>query len=446
MWFRWAPLAAAWRNHRARSRHRRYGCPVIIETLDAADQAVLQRRTMRVLMFSVVPAGMGMAGGFAAAAVLAEEITGSDTLAGFAAASLSVGGAVATVPLANYMARHGRRPGLRLGWLIATVGAALAFTAAVADFYPLLVLGIFGIGVGNATNLAARYAAADLAPDDGRARAIGFLVWAGTIGSVLGPTVALGPAGWMAQQLGFPELAGPYMLSFAVFVLAGALVDRLLHPDPLVAAGGIDDAESRRPPVRQAFGEIWRNPAARLAVFGMMLGQAVMVGVMTMTPLHMKDGDHELRIIGFVISLHIVGMYAFSPIVGWLVDRVGPHVMIGSGGIVLFAGAELASHTDPEDSLGVFVGLLLIGIGWSFGLIAGSSLLTGSFPVERRVAVQGASDLIMVGAGASAGLSAGVAVEWSSFHSLAHWSGVAALAMVLAAGWALVVSTRAPAI
>ena len=404
----------------------------------------LQRRTMRVLLASVVPAGMGMAGGFAAVAVLAEEITGSDTLAGLAAACLSIGGAFTTVPLANYMARHGRRPGLRIGWTIAAVGAVLAFLAAIVEWYPLLVIGVIGIGVGNATNLTARYAAADLAPAGGRARAIGFLVWAGTIGSVVGPTIALGPAGWVAESLGLPELAGPYMLSFFVFVLAGFLVERLLHPDPLVVAGGVREgaAGQRRPPISEAFRLIWAHPAARLAVFAMLLGQAVMVGVMTMTPLHMKDGDHELRIIGFVISLHIVGMYAFSPIVGWLVDRVGTHLMIGSGGIVLFAGAELASHTDPEDSQGVFVGLFLIGLGWSFGLIAGSSLLTGAFPVEQRVTVQGGADLVMVGAGAAAGVSAGLAVEWSSFHSLSHWSGIAALAMVAAAGWTLLSSTR----
>ncbi len=404
----------------------------------------LQRRTVRVLLASVVPAGMGTSGGFAAVAVLAEEITGSDTLAGIAAACLSVGGALATIPLANHMAKNGRRPGLRRGWTVAAAGAVLAFFAAVLEFYPLLLLGVVGIGVGNATTLSARYAGADLAPEDGRARAIGFLVWAGTIGSVLGPTIALGPAGWVAGQFGLPELAGPYMLSFVVFVLAGTLIERSLHPDPLVVSGGLSEEGVKRPPVRDAFGKIWRHPSARLAVFAMLLGQAVMVGVMTMTPLHMKDGDHELRIIGFVISLHIIGMYAFSPIVGWLVDRLGPYLMIGTGGVVLFSGAELASHTDAQDSLGVFVGLLLIGVGWSFGLIAGSALLTGSFPIEQRVPVQGAADLIMVGSGASAGIGAGLAVEWSSFHSLSHWSGIAALAMVVAAGWALIVSVRQP--
>jgi len=393
-------------------------------TVTEAERPELQRRTIRVLLASVVPAGVGLAGGFAGIAILADEITGSDTLAGLAAASVSVGGSLMTIPLAKFMARRGRRPGLRLGWTIAAGGAAFAFFAAVFEFYSLLILGAMGLGVGSATTLSARYAGADLASESSRARAIGFLVWAGTIGSVLGPTLALGPAGWVAKQLGLPELAGPYMLSFVVFIIAGVLVDRLLRPDPLVAAGGLTATGADRPPVRDAFRRIWRSKPARLAVFGMMLGQGVMVGVMTMTPIHMKDGNHELRIIGFVISVHILGMYALSPIVGWLVDKVGTHLMIGSGGIVLF----------------------LIGVGWSFALIAGSTLLTSSFPIQHRVAIQGASDLLMVASGASAGISAGLAVEWSSFHSLSHWSGVAALAMVVAAGWALLVSTRHPQI
>lgn len=401
-------------------------------TARAVDHEVVQRRTVRVLMSSVIPAGMAMAGGFAGAAVLAEEITGSDTLAGLAAATHSVGGALATVPLARLAARRGRRPGLRTGWGVAAIGAALAFAAAIADLYPLLLLGVLGVGVGNATNLSARYAAADLAPEGRQARAIGLLVWAVTVGSVLGPTLALGPAGGFAELIGLPELAGPYLLSAVGFAVAATLVERFLRPDPLEVAGSIDVPGTRRPPVGDSFRALWRSRTARLAVFTMGVGQAVMVGVMTMTPLHMKDGDHELRVIGFVISVHILGMYACSPIVGWLVDRLGPHLVIAAGGVTLFVGAEMASHTDPEDRLGIFIGLFLIGLGWSFGLISASALLAGANDVTDRVAVQGAADLVMVGSGAAAGLVAGVIVEWTGFHTLAHWAGVVALSVIIA--------------
>lgn len=395
-------------------------------------------------MASVVPAGMGLAGGFSAAAVLADEITGSDTLAGLAAACTSVGGALATVPLARYMAARGRRPGLAFGWLLAAMGAVICFFAAVLDFYPLLPLGLTFLGMGSATTLSARYAASDLATENQRARAIGFLVWASTVGSVLGPSLALGPAGWLAKQIGLPELAGPYVLAAIVFVVAAAFVDRQLRPDPLEVIGQLGRPASERPAFRESVGKLWSNPAARLAVFAMAVGQAVMVGIMTMTPLHMKDGDHELRIIGLVISLHILGMYAFSPIVGWLVDRVGPNLIIAVGGITLFLGAELAAHTDAEDRTGVFIGLFLIGIGWSFGLVAGSSLLTGAVPLADRVAVQGVADLVMVGAGAGAGITGGFLKEAASYHAMSHWSGVFALVLVLAGGVAAITARRGP--
>lgn len=402
--------------------------------LGELDVAAVQRRTLKVLIGSVMGAGAAVAAAYSSVAVLAEEITDSSTLAGLAAAALSTGGAVATIPLARRMARHGRRVGLMTGWSVGATGAAIGFVAAVTDLYPVLVISALLIGTGNATNLAARYAAADLAEEAARARAIGFLVWGTLLGSALGPTLALGPAGSIAAAMGLPELSGPYMMAVIMFAAAMAITHRLLRPDPLHVAHHFDPQPV--PPKRRlvrVLGLLAANPRARVAVIGMVVGHAVMVGVMTMTPLHMKDGEHELRVIGFVISLHVVGMYAFAPVVGWLVDRFGPNLMIASAGLVLFAGGELASHTDAADSTGVFVGLFLIGIGWSFGLIAGSSLLTGAFPPAERVEAQGAADLVMVAAGATAGLSSGAIVEWSSFHALSHWAGVAALGLVVIA-------------
>jgi MFS family permease len=345
------------------------------------------------------------------------------------------------------MSRRGRRIGLTAGWVVGGIGAAVAFAAAVSELYPLLVVGVFLIGSGNATNLAARYAAADLARDDQRARAIGFLVWSTLLGSALGPTLALGPAGTAAAALGLPELAGPYLMAMLMFGIGAWVTGRRLRPDPLTVARARSAVQmTRHTPILQVLARIGRNPRARLAVAGMVVGHAVMVGVMTMTPLHMKNGNHELRVIGFVISVHVVGMYAFSPLVGWLVDRIGPNLVIASAGIILFSGGELAAHTDARDSGGVFVGLFLIGLGWSFALIAGSALLTGAFAPAERVEVQGAADLIMVSAGAMAGLSSGAIVEWTSYHSLSHWAGVLSLGLMLAAFGPLTQRMRGPAL
>ena len=384
-------------------------------------------------MASVVPTSAAMASGFAAAAVLAKEITDSDTLATLAAAMMQVGSVVTTVPLARRMARLGRRRGMVAGWSIGTVGATLAFLAAVADFYPLLVVGIIGIGAGNATNLAARFACADLAPDDRRARAIGMLVWATTFGAALGPTIALGPAAAVARFLGLPELSGPYLLSTILFVIGLTATHVWLRPDPLEVLGKVGETAARPASLRVVGRRIATVPAARLAVIAMLMGQAVMVGVMTITPLHMDNGDHHLQVIGWVISVHVIGMFAFSPIVGWLVDRIGPYLMVGLGGVILCIGAETAAHNSAEDSAGMFAGLLLVGLGWSFGLIAGSALLIGAIPVDQRVEVQGGADLMMTGGGAIAGLSSGVVMERFGFHSLSHWAGLSALVLVVAA-------------
>ena len=384
-------------------------------------------------MASVIPTTAAMASSFSAAAVLGKEITGSETLAGLAVAAMQVGSVFTAVPLARRMARLGRRRGMVAGWSIGAVGAGLAFVAAVADFYPLLVVGILGVGAGNATNFAARFAAADLAPEDRRARAIGMLVWAATFGAALGPTIALGPAAAIARAIGLPELAGPYLLGTLLFVMGLAVTHVYLRPDPLEVLGTVGAVAVRPASLLVVGRRIATVPAARLAVIAMLIGQAVMVGVMTMTPLHMDNGDQQLKVIGWVISIHVIGMYAFSPIVGWLVERIGPYLVIGMGGVALCLGAETAAHTSAEDSLGLFVGLLLVGLGWSFGLIAGSTLVTGAFPVAQRVEVQGGADLLMTTGGAVTGLSAGAAMEAVGFNLLSHWAGISALLLVAAA-------------
>jgi len=409
------------------------------------DVAAVQRHTTRVLMATVGAAGMGMAGGYSGTSLAAQDMTNSDGWATFAATMISVGGAIATVPLARYMANHGRRPGLAWGWTFAFAGAVLAFFAVVIEFYPLLVIGVLGIGVGNGTNLAARYTAADLALPERRARAIGILVWAASIGSVLGPTVALGPTGWVAEQMGLAELAGPYLLGMVVFSGAAVFVHLNLRPDPLLLARELEGEEARlakRPSLVESFTKLFRHRPAALAVAAMAVGQAVMAAVMTVTPLHMNDGAHEKQIIGLVISLHIVGMYFFAPLVGWLVDRLPANVMVAAAGITLFFGGEVASHTDPEDSLGVFVGLFLVGLGWSFAMISGSALLTSAFPAHERASVQGAADFTMVAAGALASLASGVIVELFSFHALSHWAAIVSLSLVAAALYPVVIRTK----
>ncbi|MBV14005.1 MAG: MFS transporter [Actinobacteria bacterium] len=391
----------------------------------------LQRRSLRVLMAGLIPAGAAMTGAYSAAAVLGEDLTGSELLGGLAASGMTTGSALAILPLARLMSSRGRRPGLLVGYLVAAIGATMCMLAAVTGWYSLLIPGMLGVGSGNAANLAARYAAADLAPEVGRARAIGTLVWASTIGAVVGPSIGFGPAKSLATSVGTSELAGPYMFATALFLTAALVVGRWLRPDPLVVAGGAggvggsDTSEGRH--LIDAARTLAVSATGRLAALSMVVGHVVMVGVMTMTPLHLREGAHQLEIIGLVISLHIIGMYACAPIVGWLADRLGPLNVLAVGGMILFAGSEMAAHTRPEDSLGIFVGLFLIGLGWSFGLIASSALLVDEFDGPERVRVQGLADVGMTAAGALAGVGSGVFVTFSDYAALAHGSALVGL-------------------
>jgi MFS family permease len=326
-----------------------------------------------------------------------------------AAACLSVGAAIVSFPLAKLMSAKGRRVGLRWAYLIGAGGAGVALLGAITRSYPLLCIGVLGAGSGNAANLATRYAASHLAEPSRRARTISVIVWATTIGSTLGSVVS-GFASDVGEDLGLPSRGGSYLLSGLMFLLAAAIVESLLRPDPLAVAGGlgrVDHAKEDRPSVRESLSLIWANPAARLAVAAMVVSQVTMVGVMSLTPLHMDEGDHSQGVIGLMMAFHIWGMYLFSPIVGWLTDRYGRYPMLYISGGLCTWGAVWAAVTPPAALLGVFMGNFLIGLGWSFGVVAASSMLVEQFPIEQRVGVQGVGDLAMIGSGAVAGISSG---------------------------------------
>ena len=400
------------------------GTAVIVpEGMHHHDRATIQRRTLRTLMGGIIPGGAAMSSAYSTAAILGEELTGSELSGGIAASGLTMGAALTAIPLARVMAERGRRPGIAGGYAIAGVGALVCLTAAQVGWYLLLVLGMLGIGLGYASNMAARFAAADLADEPGSA--IGMLIWASTFGSVLGPLLGFGPIRALATSVGLDELAGPYLLSAALFVVAALTVHFFLRPDPLVVAGGLGRSESRIP-LRSYIRPLVESSDGRLAVGSMMVGHVVMVGIMTMLPLHMRAGGHELQVIGSMISLHIIGMYAFSPIVGKLVDRLGPRRIIVVGSLLLTVGAVVAARNEAHQSLGAFVGMFLIGIGWSCGLVASSALLVRTFDGPNRVGIQGLADMCMTAGGASAGVAAGLVLAVSTFPVLATGATVVA--------------------
>ncbi len=245
-------------------------------------------------------------------------------------------------------------------------------------------------------------------------------------GAVVGPNLAA-VAGTSLERYGIPTLAGPFFLSALLFGLAALLLVLLLRPDPAVVARGIlgnvgaQASAAPRAGMRPALGVVLSQAAARLSVSAMAVGHLVMIGVMAMTPVHIRgaghDAGHTLHVVGVVLSFHIAGMFAFSPVIGWLTDRAGPRRVIGVGIAVLLTACAVAGSAGYH-SARLTAGMMLLGLGWSASMVAGSTLLSESVSPDLRTTAQGLSDLAMGLAGAVAGAISGVIVEAWGYPAL----------------------------
>ena len=385
-----------------------------------AARAQVQRHTLRVLVAAQVLGGVGLAAGVAVGALIARDLLGGDSLTGLPVAVGTAGGALAALPLSRLMGARGRRPGLALGYLLGALGAGIVVIASALGSFALLIAGMLLFGAGNSASLLARYAGADLALSGERGRALSTVLFATTFGAVAGPNL-IDATGAGARIVGLPELAGPFVLSALAYASAAVVVGAALRPDPLLFARSNAAALQGElaPPLarRGGWSHISHGPALT-GVTAMVAAQLVMVGVMTMTPLHMRSHGHGLRIIGLVISIHIAGMYLFSPLVGLLCDRLGRVPTLRVGAAVLTSAGVLAAVADPESSTLLACALFLLGLGWSLCLIAGSTLLVDAVPLAQRPQAQGNADLLVGLAGATGGLGSGVILGAASFAAL----------------------------
>ncbi|MEV0722496.1 MFS transporter [Micromonospora purpureochromogenes] len=418
------------------------------------DVAPIQRRTLRLLFTTQIIGGIGVTIGISVGALLAARVAGT-AVAGLAQSASVVGGALLAVPVTRIMNGHGRRPGLAVAYLSGAVGAVLVVLATVTRSVPLLFLGMLLFGGGTAASLQARYAAVDLAEPARRGRQLSLIVWATTIGAVAAPNFAAladrTTSGW-----GLPPLAGPFAFSAAAFVLAAGVLLVLLRPDPLLTARRLAAADAPvaaavadvTPPaeavaaparparrgagMRAAWQVVRGRPAARLGIAAVAVGHVVMVAVMSMTPVRLGEshGDADvLRVVGIVLSLHIAGMYALSPLVGWLTDRVGRRAVV-LGGVVLLLAACAVAGTAGHHTPRLSVGLALLGLGWSGTMVAGSTLLSESVPAAVRPSVQGLSDLTMGLAGAGAAALSGFVMRAAGYPVLTLLAAIAVVPLV----------------
>ena len=390
------------------------------------EKQIIQQKVIKVLASVQVLAGIGSAGTVAAGSLLVASITDSETLAGLAQTSSVLGAAAMALPLSRLTQRGGRRLGLSVGYFVGAIGALSAIIGGTKEILIFMLLGAFLIGAASASGYQARFAATDLAMDESRSRQLSFVVWGSTIGAVAGPNL-MGPSGNFAEVLGLPRLVGPYVVALITLGLGAIVIQLFLRPDPYFTALQIEDKgeiKNKLLPARQALRLISQNPRALIAVAAIAIGHVAMVSVMVMTPVHMAHVEVTLTIIGLVISVHVAGMYAFSPVVGWLSDKFGRIPVIRTGVVILLLSTFVSGTAAADDVIRMGTGLFLLGLGWSCTLIAGSTLLSESVTNELRPSSQGASDLLMNLMGAGGGALAGVIIGTLGYGWLCFFAAI----------------------
>jgi len=386
----------------------------------------LQNRVVRTLASAQILNGVGVAGTVAAGSLLVSSITDSETLAGLAQTSAVLGAAALALPLARLTARGGRRLALSVGYTSGVIGSIFAILGGAHRNLFFMLLGTFLVGAASAAGYQARFAAIDLATNETRAKQLSFVVWGSTIGAVAGPNL-MDPSGNLAELFNLPRLVGPYLVSATTLFFAMIVIQIFLRPDPYLTAEKQANVVQHKGSTKAALSHIRSNPKALFAISAIAIGHVAMVSVMVMTPIHMKHVDVSLRIIGFVISVHVLGMYAFSPIVGLLSDRLGRVRVIQIGLAILLASTLVAGTAQADNAVQLGIGLFLLGLGWSCTLIAGSAFLSESVSVEMRPASQGASDLVMNLSGAGGGALAGVIIGTLSYGWLCIFAAIPVL-------------------
>ncbi|MFN8074196.1 MAG: MFS transporter [Kineosporiaceae bacterium] len=401
----------------------------MLETTDAPPAVdAVQQRTIRTLLASQTLASVGSSAGFAVSSLAATTLAPGAGSAGVAQGLSMVGTVIATSLLSRLTAARGRRPGLAAGYVAAGAGAALCGLALQAGWFAVFLAGSVLFGTASAAGFQSRFAASDLAPPGQAAKGISLVLWMSTIGAIIGPnTVAIGDAVEGATHVSGLVIA--YLASATGFGFACAVVVGLLRPDPLLearrrAAAGppstpapadttASTSAAPRRSLRAGLAAVRASAPARYALATSVIAHATMVGVMTWTPVHLAHASSH-TVIGLVFSVHMLGMYAFSPLFGRASARWGGTRTITAGLLTLVASLLLGWGSAPSDHARVGLALLLLGLGWSQAFITASGVFSDHIAVEDRPAAQGLLDAcIWTGSGVAMGVGGWVTGTWS---------------------------------
>lgn len=361
---------------------------------------------------------------FTISSIIAVQLAGGNNQwAGVPATLVLIGAAGVAYPVGRLMDRVGRRPGLTLGYVFGLAGVLIAAWAVLGQSLWLFLAGIFLIGLAKGVSDLGRYAAAEANTLSKRARAISLVVLGGTVGSIFGPALIKWSSG-LAERAGLLPLSGPWFAAAVFLGLALAVVQLFLRPDPQQIARQLAAFEPGDNPLQRAgrsFQEILGDNRAKLAVSAMVFGQLTMVLVMTVTPVHMHDHQHEIAAISWVIMAHTLGMFGLSFFVGWLVDRFGRARMIMAGALILIVSCVLAPLTTQV--FGLALALFLLGLGWNFCFVAGSTLLSDVLRSHEKGRIQGVADASVNVASGVGSLGGGLIFAAIGFTAM-NWIGL----------------------
>jgi MFS family permease len=378
----------------------------------------LQKRTVKVLSLGQSLGGFGLGATLSVGALLAVELSGTTAWSGAAATLSTLGSAAVAIPLANLAFRRGRRVSLAFGAFLAILGATMMILATYTQSFPVEIVALLFLGAGSAVSLQARFAAADIPTGKPKGRDLSLVVWATTLGAVIGPNL-IAPGETLGLWLGMPHLAGPFLFTIAAQLCSTLVFWFGLRPDPLIVARDIAglDPKQKNASLKDALEVVREFPLAGYAVLTIALSHMVMVSVMSMTPAHLNAEGHSLADVGFTISLHIAGMYALSPVFGWLTDKFGAIKIVITGQLISLTSLAVSGFWQSE-FYAVVLGLFLLGLGWSASTVAASALLSETLATGQRSKVQGFSDSLMNLSGAFGGAISGIILTMFTFGGL----------------------------
>lgn len=405
-----------------------------------------QRRITAALFVSQSLFSAAMIAAFTLMPIVAADLSGSDAAAGIPSTVMLLGRAAAAYPIGWLMDRIGRRLGLSAGFGFSVVGSVVAVWAILDGAFVVFCIGILLVGFGRSAAEQTRFVAAEVQRPALRAKAIGLIVFAGTIGSIGGPLI-VDYSSRMAASFGLAADSGPFVAAIFLYIVALLIVVALLFPDPLHIGRALaveDEPEMAGRPASRPLRQIFAQPLVQLAVASMVIGQLVMVLLMTITPLHMDHLDHGRQAISLVIMAHTLGMFGLSSVTGWLIDRYGRIAMIVCGALVLIAASVMTPLHDGVSWLALT--LFLLGLGWNFCFVAGSSLLSDALGAAERGRAQGASEVLVALAAGAGSLSTGGIFAQGGMAAISGVGLAFSLALMALLVWFRLAKRTAPAV